>query len=671
MVSAEFSRGAELARQLEASYEARGQIRELRSQLQDVEIGQRGYLLTGNLAFLAPYDSARDDIDESFAAIARQVGRSGRVANLRAHVEAKLNFVDHTVALAKAGRGAESIALVSGGDGKRMMDRIRREIDAIQAEEARRINAALADADHSRQRTRWFVMAIFAALGLLLLAAAVVSLLATRARNAATARYRDMSARQEAIFESAQDGIVTINPSGSIESANLAVGAMTGYDSADLIRRDVGMLVEIAPDEGRNESFVHRLDRARRDAPGQPIALFARRKDGSLLPCDVTVSEVALGDDRIFVAIVRDTTERTRIDVMKREFVSTVSHELRTPLTSISGSLGLLAGGAVGALPEKADWLIRIARGNCERLIRLINDILDMEKIESGKMDFHVEPLPLADLLGQAVQQNQGFAAEHGVNIELGEVPGGAAIVGDRDRMMQVLTNLLSNAAKFSPKGEAVRVSVQPLDRRWRIDVADRGPGIPETFQARIFGKFAQADGADSREKGGTGLGLSIVREIVTRLGGAVSFTSAEGAGSTFHVDMPSHDLPRTHREHVAGAPTILHVEDDPDVVSIVADALGGRYAHDAALTLAEARKALAAGHYDIAILDFALPDGNGAELIAELREAGTPIVVFTAQDAGADPGAPVDALLVKSRASLTTLVETLDRLVAQKKKEA
>jgi signal transduction histidine kinase len=208
------------------------------------------------------------------------------------------------------------------------------------------------------------------------------------------------------------------------------------------------------------------------------------------------------------------------MEQLKNEFVSTVSHELRTPLTSIRGSLGLLEGGLGGELPTQAKELIGIAANNCDRLVDLINDILDIERIASGRMSFQFATQPLLPLIEQAVEANQGFAVQHQVRIELvARLAEGQARI-DADRFLQVLANLLSNAAKFSPPGETVDVSLLRRGDRLRIEVVDHGPGIPVEFRARIFEKFSQADGSTTRAKGGSGLGLSISRALVERMGG-------------------------------------------------------------------------------------------------------------------------------------------------------
>ena len=225
---------------------------------------------------------------------------------------------------------------------------------------------------------------------------------------------------------------------------------------------------------------------------------------------------------------------------MKDEFISATSHELRTPLTSIAGSLGLLLGGAAGEIPERANRLIKIAHSNSKRLVGLVNDILDMDKLVSGEMRLDATPVDLSKLLEQTVQANSGYAVAHEVELLSESTIDGLEVLADHHRLMQVLTNLVSNAVKFSEKGGIIKLSAMPLcQERARITVADRGRGIPEAFRPRIFSRFAQADASDERDKGGTGLGLAIVKQLVTRMGGEVSFDTELGAGTSFHVDLP------------------------------------------------------------------------------------------------------------------------------------
>jgi signal transduction histidine kinase len=237
--------------------------------------------------------------------------------------------------------------------------------------------------------------------------------------------------------------------------------------------------------------------------------------------------------------IGRDITEQKRIERMKDEFIATVSHELRTPVTAIAGPLDLLTGGAVGHLPEPARRLIAIAQNNSKRLVRLINDILDIEKIESGMATFNFRLVDLKPLVKQAIEADRVMAEQFGVPVRLAAEAPDAVVYTDGDRLMQVLTNLVSNAVKFSPRGNDVVVSMDVQGDHVRIAIRDHGPGIPDEFKALMFEKFAQVDATDARQKGGTGLGLSIVKQTMLRLGGRVGYNAAPSGGSIFHVDVP------------------------------------------------------------------------------------------------------------------------------------
>jgi signal transduction histidine kinase len=250
-------------------------------------------------------------------------------------------------------------------------------------------------------------------------------------------------------------------------------------------------------------------------------------------------ARIVVSGDREILTIVRDITERKKIERMKNEFVSVVSHELRTPLTSIRGALGLVANGVAGTISPSAQAMITIAHNNSQRLVRLVNDILDIEKIEAGRMLFDLQPTALLPLIQQAIADNGAYGAQLGVSFILEAAESNIYVNADRDRLLQVLTNLISNATKFSLPNSSVTISVRRLAGQAQIAVADCGLGIPEEFHSRIFQKFAQADSSDTRHKGGTGLGLSITKAIVERCNGQIWFTSQVGQGTTFYVDLP------------------------------------------------------------------------------------------------------------------------------------
>jgi signal transduction histidine kinase len=231
--------------------------------------------------------------------------------------------------------------------------------------------------------------------------------------------------------------------------------------------------------------------------------------------------------------------EHARLERLKDEFISVVSHELRTPITSIHGSLNLVVGGKAGELPPEARHLLEIAHRNSQRVVRLVNEILDIQKLESGEISLDARPVELSQLLADAVEANHAYAGRFDVRIALdGESPA-VKVLADPDRVLQVLANLLCNAARFSPPGETVALRAERCSGLVRVCVSDRGPGIPEEFRARIFQRFAQAAPSTSSGREGTGLGLSISKAIVERLGGRIGFESEVGRGTTFHFELP------------------------------------------------------------------------------------------------------------------------------------
>ena len=339
------------------------------------------------------------------------------------------------------------------------------------------------------------------------------------------------------------------------------------------------------------------------------------------------------------ISTYSDVTDRKKMERTKDEFVSTVSHELRTPLTSIQGALGLIAGGALGTPPPEMRAMIDIAHSNSERLVRLINDILDIEKIESGGLEFRLLRQPLSPILLKAIVANAGYAAQCDVRIRFEERAPGAQADIDADRLLQVMANLLSNAAKFSKPGDTVVVALEPWGKMLRIAVADHGPGIPTEFHEKIFGRFAQADTSDSRKKGGTGLGLGIVRALVERMHGTASFSSQIGVGTTFFVDLP--DRSRLEEATAGSGPVarehrVLVCEDTDDIALSLRTLLAkDRFAVDIVSSASQAREALARREYAAMTLDIELPDEDGLSFFRSLREDDRyrrlPIVVISA----------------------------------------
>ncbi len=342
------------------------------------------------------------------------------------------------------------------------------------------------------------------------------------------AAMRESEERYRHLFESSPDAIL-IESDGAVLLMNPAAEQLMGVGS---------------PEELAGHPILESVLPARRSAGAvAPAGSFEdswRRSDGSSVDVEVSVIPFSRRGRPGAQVVARDITRRKEADRLKNEFVSTVSHELRTPLTAIRGALSLLAAEKAGALPPKAKFLLDIANGDCQRLVRIINDLLDIQKIEAGRMEFQMQPIDLAALVRKSVEANRSYAEPLGVRFSFPEPDEPAPATGDPDRIQQVLANLLSNAAKFSPRNSTVDVSMERSGEAVRISVRDRGPGIPQEFRARIFQKFMQADASDCRRPGGTGLGLHICKTMVERQGGSIGFDDAPGGGSIFWFELPS-----------------------------------------------------------------------------------------------------------------------------------
>ena len=352
-------------------------------------------------------------------------------------------------------------------------------------------------------------------------------------------RVRANEHRIQTIIESAQDPFIGMDLDGRIIDWSSRAEAVFGWAREEVMGRTVSEVLLPERFAGSLEAalaqFRHTGESALLNRPIERVMVDRQARE---IPVEVRIGLVSTGEQRFFSAFVHDISQRKEVERMKDEFISTVSHELRTPLTAIYGSLNLLTSGMGGQLPPDAMQLLDISHQSTERLIRLINDMLDLEKIASGKIEYRMTEQPLRPLVEQAIRDTQAYA--EGLRVRFRLEPGMAPrVYADADRIVQVCVNLLSNAAKFSPPGSGVEVEVTVEGRKARVAVIDHGPGVPPEFHARMFQRFAQADASDSRAKGGTGLGLSICRSIVEAHGGTLGFESEPGARTVFFFDLP------------------------------------------------------------------------------------------------------------------------------------
>ena len=359
--------------------------------------------------------------------------------------------------------------------------------------------------------------------------------------------------RIHTIIDTAQEAFMGVDLDGRIVDWNTQARAMFGWSRSEAIGKPAALTV---PERFRDS--VERSLRSFRDSGelgvlGRRVERVVSDRNGNEIPIEMTLGLVASGGRPFFSIFLHDISMRKKVEQMKDEFIATASHELRTPLTSMRVSLSLLAQGAVAELDPDVQELVGIAHRHCERLVRLVNDMLDIQKIEAGGLQLNKRRELLLPLVQEALAAMRGFGQERQIALEC-ECPGGCADLSaelDYDRLLQVLTNLLSNAIKFSPADSHVAVRLEQRGDAVRISVQDHGSGIPQDFRERMFQRFAQAGSA-----GGSGLGLSICKGIVEEHGGLISFTSVEGAGTTFHVDLPvdAAQAPLAAREEAAPA---------------------------------------------------------------------------------------------------------------------
>ncbi|HUB30953.1 MAG TPA: PAS domain S-box protein [Terracidiphilus sp.] len=489
------------------------------------------------------------------------------------------------------------------------------------------------------------------------------------ARTRERERAEELSRQQKILLHSVADGICGVDKNGLVRFANPAATRLLGAPVASLIGKPVHELVHGSAPEGKkcpSDCALLRAAHGRVPSTGEDTIF---RANGVGFPAEYFLNPILdMGRYSGSVLSFRDISQRYALDRLKDEFVSTVSHELRTPLTSIRGALGLLSSGILGEISDKATNLLRIALSNSDRLVRLINDILDLERAQSGREPLVFRPVQMADLVRQSMDSMQLMAESAGVLLIHDKTQ--VEITADADRLQQVLTNLLSNAIKFSPPNSAVSIMLRPGSSGITLSVIDQGRGIPADKLEAIFGRFQQVDASDSRQKGGSGLGLAICRAIVVQHNGRIWAERNPIRGSTFRVFLPYHPA--------ASAKVKKAANDSPGqgVVLLASDNGASRPLLGAQLAAhgyqivetSNAEQTLVAAHdgVEAIVVDMGSHGLNGWELLPQLKrsspEAHTPLIVLSldTQQSSAEMGRNGNMRATNSKEMIAELVRAI-----------
>ena len=505
-----------------------------------------------------------------------------------------------------------------------------------------------------------------------------------RAQESTTASEQHLKALLTCLAE----GVYQIDLEGNLVYMNGAAERILQYQENELLGKNMHNIIHSSSDAVPSQAPFPQLSTGQREQPGGDFKLLSvvergeelrisedwfRRKDGTCVPVEYVGSPLMQnGEVKGAVIAFQDITTRKEAEKRVSEFYSTVSHELRTPLTSIRGAMRLLEAGKGGELTERGKHLTTMGRIECDRLVRLINDMLDIRKMEAGKLDLRYAEFDAVDAARQAISNLQAYADEHRVSITLKPAPV-IMLNADRDRFTQILTNLVSNAVRFSPLDSEVKVSLDNLtgEQTLKVSIQDSGPGIKQTDQRKLFKVFQQLDATDARRKGGTGLGLAICKSLVEQHGGRIGLNSAEGEGATFWFTLPIYgkqqpekkqpdekkqpekkqqdtaiSSPAEHKHHSSRyrkskgkheRVKALIAENDKFTRNLLELQLRRMGIEVICTESGEgALKILNRDPIELIILELGLPDISGTDLIAKLKEEGKgeiPLVVYTAQD--------------------------------------
>ena len=607
-----------------------GAASRIRSDLRLAESSQRGFVLTGDSAsYLPSYFAIRRVIDGRLNELASLVDDSptqlGDVNRLRAGIEQRFQQMDARAATRRAYGLARASAEIEQNQPlvQATNEQINSSLRTLESTEQQRLRQRASTADETVRETRRVVL-IGTLLAIGIVVAAVV-LLAREIgeRTAATRAAQEKERLLVQFIEALPMGVMVGGHRGEVVYANSAARDLLG------VRTDPGSeyanLVEVFV-EGTDQRYPQERWPIVRALRGESMSVsdMEIRNGDQVVPLEVTGAPIYDEEGNVKQAIIAfsDISERRAVEQMKDEFLSIVSHELRTPLTSIRGALGLLASGKLGEIDPKGRRMLDIAVSDTDRLVRLINDILDLERMESGRLSLEKARVDAAELTHFAVDGVRPLAERNNITVEVEADT--VQLWADRDRVVQTLTNLLGNAMKFSPAGSTITVSATNRGHDVLFSVRDQGRGIPPEKLHFIFERFQQVDATDARMKGGAGLGLAISRNIVVQHGGRIWAESDGATGSTFHFTLP------LHHENVVGdamapgrAPVVLLAEDDASVVEVLRGILVAN-GYDV-VAVSDGRKAIERARAlcpAVIVLDIMMPDLDGREALRAIRGA-------------------------------------------------
>ncbi len=619
------------------SYEVVAAIEDVSATLADMGASEHAFLMTRDLDNAAAYGdnvAALDRAADRLGALLTNGEQRRRLGALREGLRADIADLDEEM---RGGR--------TSGDNRNQ--HARPVLVAMRAAEGALLKGRQrADDESSRRAYTWIWMGIVLVAAFMGAAVALIAAGFVRSQRAERA-VASSEARLRATFNAMMSGMFVTDDHSIVVSVNPALSKMIGLPEDRIVGHSVAEFLALTEDQD-GETVAQMRDRI----IGRVTPADMRRADGTLVPIEMCVSRFEVDGRQCHVASWTDVSERREIDRMKDEFVSIVSHELRTPLTSVRGALQLVLADPPEFKDEEQAPLLDIALKNCERLIRIINDILDVSKIEAGKIELHLKPCSASELAATAMQSVTEIARHASVTLETEIEEGVGHVRADFDRMVQVLVNMLSNAVKFAPAGSAVTLGATRAADSITWSVRDRGQGIAEEDLSKLFKKFSQVDASATRATGGTGLGLSIVKALVEQHGGTVGVESRLGEGTTFTVTLPAVLAPvllaapepvQTKRPAPLfrsaarnGGTKILIVDDDADIRLVLRKQLeGAGYSVTEAVDGDAAVSAAVAERPDLITMDLIMPGMGGLSAIRKLaadeRTRDIPVVIVSA----------------------------------------